>query len=61
MNTNSSGELCELSTDELRTVEGGSLRHIFVWYLRDLLTKGGDAPGEQETFIVSLSPSQNPP
>jgi hypothetical protein len=51
-------EMREVSTDELRTVEGGF--NITVWYIRDILTKMGEAPGEQEKFIVSLSPSQKP-
>ncbi|MBL8850875.1 MAG: hypothetical protein JNG89_14435 [Planctomycetaceae bacterium] len=53
-------EMRDVSHEELQTIEGGWLPSISVRNIRDLMTERGDAPGQQETWIVSLSPSQKP-
>jgi hypothetical protein len=61
MTTNNSElGLREVTAEEQRNVEGGWLPSISVRNIRDLMTERGDAPGQQETWIVSLSPSQKP-
>jgi hypothetical protein len=61
MNANNSElGLRNVTVEEQRDVEGGWLPSISVRNIRDLMTERGDTPGQQETWITSLSPSQKP-
>ena len=58
MNVNST-ELREVSTDELRSVEGGWCS-ITCRNIMDLMADRGDTPSTQETWVASLPPSRKP-
>ena len=52
--------LRDMAVAEQRDVQGGWFVPISVRNIRDLMTDRGDTPGQQETWIASLSPSQKP-